>query len=123
MIRNTSETQTEFHLSGIMLTEKMKRALRRRGLKNNPDGTERTWAEVFRGSDVVYRFNPTKNKQDVYVGRVYSVRYPSGKAVSLRQVGIDVFGIINENIDYVPVSRRPTYGYFRISSNRVVRDH
>lgn len=83
IVRNTQNTNTTFQLTGYLLTEKMKRNLRGAGLKTD----EMTWAQVFPNADVVYRFNPKKNKQDVYVGTVDRVQYPSGPKVDLKTNG------------------------------------
>jgi len=70
LVRNmnkVSET-TRYRLNGFFLTEKMKGYLRGRGVKTE----DKTWAEVFPNADVVYRFNPDKNKADVFVGSITS---------------------------------------------------
>lgn len=80
IVRKTTETNSTFQVYGYLLTEKMKRDLRRAGLKTD----DNTWAQVFPNADVVYRFNPAKNKSDVYVGNIDKVKYPSGKTVMLQ---------------------------------------
>lgn len=80
IIRKADRTTTKYQMRGYFLSEKVKRALRARGLKTD----QNTWAEVFPHSDVVYRFNPEKNKSDVFIGTVEAVRYASGKIRNLK---------------------------------------
>lgn len=75
IVREASTTGTTYEVEGFFLNEKMKRDLKRAGLKTE----DQTWMDVFPNADIVYRFNPDKGKSDVFVGNIGRVRYASGK--------------------------------------------
>lgn len=81
MVRTTNTTETKYNLYGVFLTEKFKKEMYSKGLKDRGTGT---WADVFPHCDVVYRFNPTKHKLDVFVGAIQAVKYASGKVRAMR---------------------------------------
>src|ERR1044072_677453 len=77
--KTTDHDTTTYEVYGHFLSEKAKRTLRNRFGKDET----KTWSEVFPNADVIYRFNPTKNKQDVFIGTVCRVKYASGKVRQL----------------------------------------
>lgn len=112
MIRKTTETRSEFAISGFMLTEKAKASLRARGLKTDSN----KWTDVFKGVDVVYKWNVEKQKSDVFVGQIYQVKYASGKTKNLDYLETSVTTVLDPIVAAIPVSKRPTYGFFRVST-------
>lgn len=105
---------TTYKMTGFMVTEKMKRDLRARGIKTDTN----KWSDVFKNGDVVYRFNPRKGKLDIFVGDVFAAKYPSGKNRHLkpRDFSQDV-ELVNRN---TPESHRPTLTTLTITPAVVV---
>ena len=106
--------KTMYRMSGFMLTEKIKRDLRNRGLKTDSN----KWTDVFTNSDVVYRFNPRKGKLDVFVGDVFSATYPTGKNRTLKPVGNYSKDVELVNVN-TPESHRPSFTVITIRPESV----
>lgn len=103
IVLKTEETNSTFQVYGYLLSEKMKRDLRRAGLKTETN----KWSDVFPNADVVYRFNTKKGKQDVYIGIVQKVKYPSGPKADLvfnESAWLDLNKIMSFS-DHTPLSR------------------
>lgn len=118
MIRNVNKTGNQYQIWGYFLTEKAKAALRRKGLKTD----DNTWADVFPKADVVYRFNPAKNKSDVFVGIIQASRYSTTgnrKTLSMIDTERSCFWTFEHN---VPVSKKPHLDTFTVANEKVVRE-
>lgn len=110
-VQNTSGTT--FKMEGYRLTERAKQLLRKRGFKTG----DKTWYEVFKSCDVVYRWNPDTGTSDVYIGRILEAEYANrhGKRVMAPIVPqFETAGTLTE-------ARLATRGEFIISRDEAKR--
>ena len=116
MVRNVStKFPNTYYMDGFLLTEKMKRSLRARGLNVEKD---ETWADNF-NADVVYRYNEKKRKLDVYVGSVKAVRYKSGNLASTVPNNEITYDLDYVNTLVAPNVRRAQIRSYEISGDTV----
>ena len=115
MVRKTTETESTYKITGYMLTEKAKKALRNAGIKTD----DVTWSEIFKGFDVVYRFNPDKNKQDVFVGDIQQILYASGKVRGTRAANFSLSDLRTLFTTVVPESKQPVLHTMVVNRERV----
>jgi hypothetical protein len=117
MVRKVNETGTNYEIYGYFLSEKAKKDLVRAGVKTQ----DNTWYDVFPNADVVYRFNPKKNKSDIFVGEIKAARYPSGKYRATSFLNESIFMVTSLIPEKVADSHFPMFGTFTISPEEVRR--